>query len=180
MDFAIRYVTRSSRTGNSFGLAEVPDVENGAPRGIAELVENRRDGQRQLTSVVYPLAGAKVITKMAKKIIESGRKQGKKVASGIELADRHQVFIKSGGEEFVCGGVYRSLQLLMLLGIGDKHETGKHGLPYVSKKSHDHQMFRYWELRHLEQGLAMALPHLQTHYSKEAVRGLAGHYYSTP
>ena len=44
------------------GLEKVPDANNGEPLGIAELVENRRDGLRQLTSTVYPLKGVQVMT----------------------------------------------------------------------------------------------------------------------
>ena len=44
------------------GLKEVEDANNGFPQGIAELVENRRDGLRQLTSQVYPLKGVHIMT----------------------------------------------------------------------------------------------------------------------
>lgn len=147
-------------------LKEIPDANNGAPHGVAELVENRRDGKRQLTSDMYPLTGARILTEtMVKKIILGDEKQGKKVASGVELADGHRISVKDGGEVLVCGGAYRSPQILMLSGIGNKYELEKHGipqlvdLPSVGKNFHDHQMiFRYWKLRYPEQGLAMGSP----------------------
>ena len=58
----------------SLGLKQVADADNGAPQGIAELVENRRDGLRQLTSVVYPMTGVHLMTEtMARRILLSGK-----------------------------------------------------------------------------------------------------------
>lgn len=44
------------------GLNEVEDANNGLPQGVAEMVENRRDGLRQLTSQVYPLKAVHIMT----------------------------------------------------------------------------------------------------------------------
>jgi choline dehydrogenase-like flavoprotein len=149
----------------SLGLDEIEDANNGAPQGIAELVETRRDGLRQLTSVVYPLTGVHVMLEtMVHRVILSDGKNGK-VASGVELADGRQFYVKVGGEVLLCGGAYRSPQILMLSGIGAKAELEKHGipqqvdLPWVGKNFHDHQMiFRYWKLQHPEKELAMGSP----------------------
>ncbi|KAK4691158.1 hypothetical protein P7C71_g5782, partial [Lecanoromycetidae sp. Uapishka_2] len=149
----------------SLGLKEIADANNGHPQGIAELIENRRDGLRQLTSVVYPLTRAQIMTEtMVHRILLNDGKQGK-VASGVELADGRRLYVKAGGEVLLCGGAYRSPQVLMLSGIGDKVELAKHGIPQqvdlpgVGKNFHDHQMiFRYWKLRHPEKGLAMGSP----------------------
>jgi choline dehydrogenase-like flavoprotein len=46
----------------SIGLKEIPDANSGSPQGFNELVENRRDGLRQLASEVYPLNGVQVMT----------------------------------------------------------------------------------------------------------------------
>ncbi|KAI4170017.1 MAG: hypothetical protein LQ343_005266 [Gyalolechia ehrenbergii] len=150
------------RAWKRLGLDEVPDANNGSPQGIAELVENRRNGLRQLTSVAYPLKGVQVMTEtLVHRIILTDGKQGK-VATGVELVDGRQLFVATGGEVLLSGGAYRSPQVLMLSGIGDKDELEKHGitqqvdLPWVGKNFHDHQMiFRYWKLRHPEKGLAM-------------------------
>lgn len=144
------------------GLEENPDGNNGTPQGIAELIENRRDGLRQLTSVIYPLRGAHLLTEtMVSRVILTNAKRGK-IATGVELADQSQIHVKSGGEVILCGGAYRSPQILMLSGIGDKDEIEKFGiphqvdLPWVGKNFHDHLMiFRYWKLRHPEKGLSM-------------------------
>lgn len=149
------------------GLNEVEDANNGFPQGVAELVENRRDGLRQLTSQVYPLKGVHVMTEtMVKRTILTDGPHGK-VAVGVELADARQLYVKPGGEVLLCGGSYRSPQVLMLSGIGPKDELARHNIPqqvespWVGRNFHDHQMvFRYWKLRHPEKGLAMGSPAL--------------------
>ncbi|KAL9579653.1 MAG: hypothetical protein Q9212_004980 [Teloschistes hypoglaucus] len=149
----------------SIGLKEVADANNGAPQGVAELVENRCDGLRQLTSVAYPLTGAQIMTETyVARITLHDNKLGK-VATGVELANGRRLSIKESGEVLLCGGAYRSPQVLMLSGIGGKHILEEHGilqeidLPGVGYNLHDHQMiFRYWKLRHPERGLAMASP----------------------
>lgn len=151
----------------SLGLKEIEDANNGFPQGIAELVENRRDGLRQLTNQVYPLRGIHTLTKtMVGRIILS-EGQGGKVATGVELTDGRQFRVKSAGEVLLCAGAYRSPQVLMLSGIGSKEELAKHNIlqqidgPWVGRNFHDHQMiFRYWKLRHPEKGLAMGSPAL--------------------
>ena len=151
----------------SLGLEEIEDANNGFPQGIAELVENRRDGLRQLTSQVYPLKGAHILTEnMVKRVILNDGSHGK-VAIGVELADARRLHVKTGGEVLLCGGSYRSPQVLMLSGIGPKEELAKHNIPqhvdspWVGRNFHDHQMiFRYWKLRHPEKGLAMGSPAL--------------------
>ena len=147
------------------GLKEIEDANNGSPQGVAELVENRRDGLRQLTSHVYPLNGVHLLTEtMVKRITLTDGPHGK-VATGVELTDARQLYVKIGGEVLLCGGSYRSPQVLMLSGIGPKDELAKHNIPqqvdspWVGRNFHDHQMiFRYWKLRHPEKGLAMGSP----------------------
>ena len=146
----------------SLGLKEIKDANNGFPQGIAELVENRRDGLRQLTSQVYPLNGIHILTNTMVGRIILGEERGDKVATGVELTDGRQLRVDSAGEVLLCAGSYRSPQVLMLSGIGPKDELAKHDIPlqvdchWVGKNFHDHQMiFRYWKLRHPEKGLAI-------------------------
>ncbi|KAI9695825.1 MAG: hypothetical protein M1820_008380 [Bogoriella megaspora] len=150
---------------SQIGLKQVPDANNGSPTGFAELVENRRDGLRQLTSVVYPLNGVHVMTDtvVARVLISEG--DNTKSAVGVELADGHQLRIKPSGEVIVSSGAYRSPQVLLLSGIGNSSDLEKHGieqqahLPGVGQNLHDHLMvFRYWKLHHPEHGLAIGSP----------------------
>ncbi|KAI4267314.1 MAG: hypothetical protein L6R38_008306, partial [Xanthoria sp. 2 TBL-2021] len=148
------------------GLKQIPDANNGAPQGVAELVENRRDGFRQLTCVAYPLKGVHIMTDtLVNRIILSDGTLGK-VAIGVELVGGRQLNVKASGEVLLCGGAYRSPQVLMLSGIGDQSILARYGiplqveLPTVGQNFHDHQMiFRYWKLRHPEKGLAMGSSH---------------------
>ncbi|KAI9699561.1 MAG: hypothetical protein M1812_008422 [Candelaria pacifica] len=147
------------------GLKEIPDANNGAPQGVAELVENRRDGLRQLTSVAYSLDGAHIMTEtLVSRIIMTDSEYGK-VATGVELIGGRRLNVKVNGEVLLCAGAYRSPQVLMLSGIGDKSILERHSIPQqidspaVGQNFHDHQMiFRYWKLRHPERGLAMGSP----------------------
>ena len=116
---------------------------------------------------MYPLKGAHILTETTvKRVILTDSPNGK-VATGVELADGRQVHVKAGGEVLICGGSYRSPQILMLSGIGPKDELTKYKIsqhvdsPLVGRNFHDHQMiFRYWKLRHPEKGLAMGSPAL--------------------
>ena len=153
------------RAWKRLGLKEIEDANNGFPQGVAELVENRRDGLRQLTSQVYPLNGVHILPEtMVKRITLTDGPHGK-IATGVELTDARQLHVRGGGEVLLCGGSYRSPQVLMLSGIGPKDELAKHNIPqqvdspWVGRNFHDHQMiFRYWKLRHPEKGLAMGSP----------------------
>ncbi|KAL9100153.1 MAG: hypothetical protein Q9163_004438 [Psora crenata] len=154
----------SLKAWKSLGLKQVWDANNGSTLGVTELVENRRDGLRQLTSVVYPLNGVQVITgALASRIILQAL-EGSTVAVGVELTDCRQFHVKHGGEVIIAAGAYHSPQLLMLSGIGSKDKLARHGISQhvdlpVGEDFHDHMMiFRYWKLRHPEKGLAMGHP----------------------
>lgn len=144
------------------GLKQIPDANNGHPQGITDLVENWRDGKRQIASAVFPLAGVKVLTDtLVRRLIINGEK----VAEGVELANGEKVMLKPGGQVIVSAGAYRTPQVLMLSGIGDPSHLTKHGistivdLPEVGRNLHDHLMiFRYWKLREPEKGFALGSP----------------------
>lgn len=150
---------------SQLGLPHIPDANNGHPQGIAELVENWRDGKRQLASDVYPLAGVKVLTEsLVRRIIINEDK----VAIGIELANGDTHMLSPNGKIILSAGAYRTPQVLMLSGIGDAAHLSQHGipvvvdLPQVGRNFHDHlMMFRYWKLRNPEQGLALGSPLFQ-------------------
>ncbi|OCK73559.1 GMC oxidoreductase [Lepidopterella palustris CBS 459.81] len=144
------------------GLQYVPDANSGHPQGIADLVENWRDGKRQIASSVYPLNGVTVLTNtLVRRILLNSER----VAEGVELANGEMHMVKLGGQVVVSAGAYRTPQLLLLSGIGDPSHLSEHGiqtsvsLPEVGKNLHDHMMlFRYWKLRHPDKGLALGSP----------------------
>ncbi|PSN68092.1 putative glucose dehydrogenase [Corynespora cassiicola Philippines] len=143
-------------------LHHVADANNGHPQGIAELVENWRDGKRQIVSAVYSLEGIEVVTNtLVRRIIINQDK----VAVGVELVNGTTRKVRPDGQVVVSAGAYRTPQLLLLSGIGDPKELAQHNvcvtvnLPEVGKNLHDHMMiFRYWKLRHPDKGLALGSP----------------------
>ncbi|MCJ1289194.1 hypothetical protein MMC34_000726 [Xylographa carneopallida] len=147
------------------GLDKIDDANSGKPLGVAELVENRRDGLRQLTSTVYALKGVHVMTEtLVSKILLEGNGPDR-TATGVELEDKRQFRIKTGGEVILSAGAYRTPQLLILSGIGNPETLAQYNipqqvdLPAVGQNLHDHIiLFRYWKLRHPEKGLAMGSP----------------------
>jgi choline dehydrogenase-like flavoprotein len=126
----------------SLGLKEVPDANSGSPQGFSEVVENRRDGLRQLASEVYPLNGVQVITDTLVNRVIIGKRDGKQVAIGVELANGEILSAKK--EIIISAGAYRTPQVLLLSGIGPAEELRKHGieqvvnLPEVGLNLHDH------------------------------------------
>jgi choline dehydrogenase-like flavoprotein len=143
------------------GLQQIPDANNGQPQGIANLVENWKDGKRQIASDAYPLHGVKVVTNtlVRRVIVEDG------IAVGVELAHGEKHMVKQGGQVVVSAGAYRTPQVLQLSGIGDPTQLSQHGittlvnLPQVGSNLHDHMMlFRYWKLRDPEKGYALGSP----------------------
>jgi choline dehydrogenase-like flavoprotein len=143
------------------GLQQIPDANSGKPQGIANLVENWKNGKRQIASVAYPLEGVKVLTNaLVRRVIIEDR-----VAIGVELANGEKHMIRLGGQVVVSAGAYRSPQVLQLSGIGDPAQLLQHGitttvdLPQVGTNLHDHMMlFRYWKLREPDKGYALGSP----------------------
>ncbi len=124
------------------GLEQIPDANSGSPQGFAEVTENRKDGTRQIASDVYPLSGVKVMTETLVKRVVVEQIDGRKIATGVELASG--AVITANEEIIISAGAYRTPQVLMLSGIGPIAELKKHGiaqvvdLPEVGKNLHDH------------------------------------------
>ncbi|KAF4635110.1 hypothetical protein G7Y89_g2998 [Cudoniella acicularis] len=148
------------------GVHQIDDVNKGSPLGFGELVENWREGKRQLPSEAYGIAkhtGITVLTEaMVRRVIIEEQDSGKKVAVGAELADG-KVF-KAGKEVIISAGAYRTPQVLMLSGIGPKAELTKHKIPQVidlpvGHNFHDHLGFtQWWKLRRPEEGQSIGTP----------------------
>lgn len=141
----------------------IPDGNNGEPLGIAERVENWRDGKRQPAAEAYSLTGIEVLTNTQVACILIKESSGNKVATGVRLVDGKT--ISATKEVILSAGAYRSPQLLMLSGIGDPQELSRHTIPTVvnspdvGRNFHDHfALTQWWKLRHPEQGLAMGSP----------------------
>lgn len=113
------------KTWTEIGLEKNVDANDGSPQGIAELVDNRKDGLRQLTTDVYPIKGVTLMTEtLVKRVILGEDLQ----ATGVELADGRIFKIAVGGEVIVSAGSYRTPTVLMLSGIGQPGDLEKHGI----------------------------------------------------
>jgi choline dehydrogenase-like flavoprotein len=148
---------------SELGVGAVSDGNGGTPLGSAELVENWRDGKRQLASQAYGLAGVRVLCNTVVQRIIINEVDGMKAASGVQLADGQ--IISATREVIVSCGAYRTPQVLMLSGIGNSDLLAHHGIPLVlenpevGQNLHDHlSLCLWWKLRHPEQGLAIGSP----------------------
>jgi choline dehydrogenase-like flavoprotein len=151
------------RAWEELGLQSISDVNNGNPLGVAELVENWRDGKRQLPSNAYNLSNVRVIlnTLVAKIHISDG--PGFKRATGVLLSSGQTISARK--EVIITAGAFRSPQLLLVSGIGSPERLAQHriplqvNLPDVGQNFHDHlSVSIWWELRHPEHGLAIGSP----------------------
>lgn len=95
---------------------------------------------------------------LVKKVVLRGA-EGTPKATGVELADGKVI---SGAEVIVCGGTFRSPQLLLLSGIGDAAHLKEHNiealvdLPEVGQGLHDHLSFyQFWKLKNPERGYTL-------------------------
>jgi choline dehydrogenase-like flavoprotein len=144
---------------SNLGIPHIHDLNDGRPQGISDLVENWRDGKRQMAHSVYPLDGVRVLTS---NFVRRVLFDDEKVAVGVELANGETISLKQGGQVIVSAGTYRTPQVLMLSGIGDPSHLARHSipavvdLPDVGQNLHDHLMMRrFWKLRYPEKGLAI-------------------------
>ncbi|KAI9933160.1 hypothetical protein MW887_007631 [Aspergillus wentii] len=148
------------------GVNHIEDGNAGSPMGLTELVENWRGGQRQLSSEAYGISskpGISVLTETMVGRVLVEERDGKIVATGVEVADGQKFFASK--EVIVSAGAYRTPQILMLSGIGPAEELAKHDIPLVldspqvGRNLHDHFSFnQWWKLRHPEAGLSIGTP----------------------
>ena len=145
------------------GVKYISDANSGSPVGLAELVENWRDGKRQLASQAYDLSEVQVKTGTVVRRVLIEDRSGKKVATGVELTDGQRILASK--EVIVAAGAYRTPQVLMLSGIGPAAELKRHDIPLlvnapeVGRNFHDHfSLCQWWKLRHPEAGLAIGTP----------------------
>lgn len=145
------------------GVDYIPDSNGGAHLGLAEAVENWRDGKRQPVSQTYNLSGVQILTStlVEKVIIEE--QDGKKVATGVQLVDGPT--ITASKEVIVSAGAYRTPQVLMLSGVGPSAELAKLNIavrldaPEVGRNLHDHlALCQWWKVKNPEAGVSIGTP----------------------
>lgn len=148
------------------GVSKIEDANSGNPVGFSEVVENWRDGKRQIASVAYGLQDHDNVTvktnQLVKRVVIGTRDGNVKVASGAETTDGGIYHAKR--EVIVSCGAYRSPQLLLLSGIGPSSELSRHGIVQhvdlpVGRNFHDHpSLTQYWRLSQPERGLSIGTP----------------------
>ncbi|KAF3058402.1 Oxygen-dependent choline dehydrogenase [Daldinia childiae] len=154
------------RSWAELGVKPLPELDaNWYNRvGVGDLQENRKDGRRQIASVVYPLDGVTVLTDtlVEKVLIENPTKHEGSIAVGIRLATGTEI---RGRETIVAAGAMRTPQVLMLSGIGPAAELGKFGIPVlvdnpdVGQNLADHALFFHtWKVKDPKAGWAIGSP----------------------
>lgn len=145
------------------GVDSNSDGNDGAPLGCAALVENWKNGKRQLASQAYDLSGVQVMTETMVDHVLIEDRAGKKVATGVQLANGSRILASK--EVIVSAGAYRTPQVLMLSGIGPAAELKRLGIPLlvdapeVGRNFHDHlAVCQWWKVRQPEQGVALGTP----------------------
>ncbi|KAL1883901.1 hypothetical protein Daus18300_000009 [Diaporthe australafricana] len=151
----------SATAWDELGVPALPnfDQNTGDNLGRAYICEARREGKRQYSARNYPLDGVEILTDTLVKKVVVEKVEGAPRATGVELADDKTVL---GTEVIVCGGAFRSPQLLLLSGIGDAAHLEQHkietlvDLPEVGRGLHDHVSFyQFWKLKNPERGYTL-------------------------
>ncbi len=143
----------------------IDDANAGYPVGFSELIENWKQGKRQIASTAYDLASkpnVKIITGVLVKRVILDQNSGAKRAVGAETEGGEAYYANK--EVIVSCGAYRTPQLLLLSGIGPEAEVARHGIKLeadlpVGLHFHDHlSLNQFWRLANPEQGLSMGTP----------------------
>ena len=145
------------------GVVRLTNANSGSPLGIGDAIECRSNRERVISSNVYPLTNVHVLPETLVSRVLVQDRDGKKVATGVELADgnielaRREIIISAGG--------MHTPKVLMLSGIGPARELARHGIPQVvdapqvGKNYFGHlNMKQFWKLRHPETGAAVGHP----------------------
>ena len=142
------------------GVNHVADANSGSPQGLGELIENRKDGARQLTSSAYSLGGVHVQTSALVSRILLRQAGAEQVIEGVELSDGK--FVTATKEIIISTGAYLTPKLLMLSGVGPESELVKYNiqclvdLPGVGRNLFDHMaVSQWWRLREPAKSLAV-------------------------
>ncbi|MCJ1249371.1 hypothetical protein MMC30_006594 [Trapelia coarctata] len=155
-DYALREPMKEALL--STGLKLNPDMNDGYPNGVTQLVENWHEGSRQHAAICYELQGIHVMTNtVVERVLFEGNK-----ATGVELTDGQH--FTASKEVIISCGAFRTPQLLMLSGIGPKTELSKHNIKQIAelpvgRHLHDHSSINItWKLKNPSNGYAFGSP----------------------
>jgi choline dehydrogenase-like flavoprotein len=145
------------------GVQQIEDSNTGYQLGLSEMVENWRDGRRQLVQEAYDMSGVHIVCQTLVERVVVEVKNSEKIATGVKVVGGRVIHARK--EVILAAGAYRSPQLLLLSGIGPSDVHSRHGIeivhesPEVGRNFVDHMaLCQWWRVRHPEQGLAMGTP----------------------
>lgn len=148
---------------NELGVRQIADANSGHPLGVAEFVENWREGRRQLASQAYNLQGVQIETETTVKRVLFEEHPDGPMAIGVELLNG--MSFKANKEVIISAGAYRTPQILMLSGVGPAEHLQQHNVPVVLDNSqvgenfHDHLLVAIpFRLRNPQDGLSLGTP----------------------
>ncbi|KAL3476827.1 hypothetical protein BJX99DRAFT_270287 [Aspergillus californicus] len=154
------------RAWERVGVTSIADMNSGSPVGVGELVENWREGKRQIASEVFGICQKGSVTVLTETMVQKvllEEEGAKTVAKGVQLVGGDVFHAEK--EVIISTGAYRTPQVLMLSGIGPRDELEKHGIETlveaeeVGRNFHDHFSFvQWWKLRSPERGLSIGTP----------------------
>jgi choline dehydrogenase-like flavoprotein len=154
------------------------DMNDGNPVGVANMIENRLNGNRIVAPPVYSLDGVDILMETLVKRVIAENINGSKVTTSIELADNEATTITARREVIISARAFLSPQILMLSGLGSKRGLQNHridvipDIPDVGLYLHDHiSVFQWWKLKNPEKGLSIgSLAFNNPNYFKGKIR----------
>jgi choline dehydrogenase-like flavoprotein len=123
---------------NKVGVPHIQDSNSGSQLGVAEMVENWRDGKRQMARDAYNLSGVQILTETLVQRIVLEEKDGEQVATGVELADGTGRIISANKEVILSAGAYRTPQVRQIPRyLNRSNQMNDSNLYTVTAKSRD-------------------------------------------
>ncbi|CAG8977005.1 hypothetical protein HYALB_00012857 [Hymenoscyphus albidus] len=181
-EYPLRDTLRKAWESN--GMKYNEDANSGSPQGLSELVENRKDGQRQVASTTYSLTGVEVMTSTTVAHVLFDTQCTKPKATAVELVDGSKIVTTK--EIVISCGAFRTPQILLLSGIGPKEHLSSHGIhqiidaPHVGQNLHDHMSVgQWWKLKKARSRIRSRIsPFKQPQLRERHSHGLGGHIFS--
>ena len=122
------------------GYTENPDFHDGDPLGLGNWTENWRAGSCQPAGTVFSLTRVRAVTNaVVQKVLIEDDGNDKNVATGVQLVDGRQFSAKN--EMIVSSVTHKTLQVLMLSGIGPSEELARIGIEQMVESPHVGQNF---------------------------------------
>lgn len=135
-----------TRAGRDAGYPWTDDYNGATQEGFGRLQMTIEKGRRASTARAYlrPARGRRNLTVLTRAMATRVLLEGGRAAGVVYSRDGVKAEVRARQEVLLAGGVINTPQLLMLSGIGDPAELGRHGIPVavdlpgVGKNLSDH------------------------------------------